>query len=83
MLHIEPAELYSMDDALQRLARFLGRMPDWRTLASFLPPNLRGGLVRRSAIAATFAASLELVRSRPHELRQDRIFGPIYLRSPP
>ncbi len=83
VLHIEAAELYSMDDALQRLSRYLGRMPEWRTLASFLPANLRVGLVGRSAIAATFAASLELVREGRLQLRQDKIFGPIYLRSPP
>jgi len=83
VLHIEPTELYSMDDALHRLQRYLGRMPEWRTLASFLPPNLRLGLIGRSAIAATFAASLELVRDGRLELRQDRIFGPIYLRSSP
>ena len=83
VLHIEAPELYSMDDALQRLSRLLGRMPDWRTLASFLPPGLVGGIVHRSAVAATFAASLELVRSGKLQLRQDATFGPIYLRSPP
>ena len=83
VLHIEAQELYSMDDALQRLTRYVGRMPDWRTLASFLPANLRVGLVGRSAVAATFAASLELVREGRLQLRQDKTFGPIYLRSPP
>ncbi len=83
VLHIEPPELYSMDDALQRLSRLLGRMPDWRTMMSFLPPGLRGGLVERSAVAATFAASLELERAGRLQLRQDSVFGPIYLRSPP
>ena len=73
----------SMDDALKRLTPLLGRMPEWRTLASFLPPNLRLGLVSRSAIAATFAASLELVREGKVQIRQDKNFGPIYLRSPP
>jgi segregation and condensation protein A len=83
VLHIEPTELYSMDDALHRLQSYLGRVPEWRTLASFLPPNLRLGLIGRSAIAATFAASLELVRDGRLQLRQDKAFGPIYLRSPP
>jgi len=83
VLHIEPAELYSVDDALQRLARFLGRMPDWRMMASFLPPDLREGLVQRSAVASTFVASLELVREGRLQLRQDKMFGPIFLRSPP
>jgi segregation and condensation protein A len=83
VLHIDAPELYSMDDALQRLSRLLGRMPDWRTLVSFLPPGLQPGLVHRSAVAATFAATLELVRSGKLELRQDEPFGPIYLRSLP
>jgi segregation and condensation protein A len=83
VLHIEAPELYSMDDALQRLSRILGRVPDWRTLMSFLPPTDGNGVVWRSAIAATFAASLELARSGKVQLRQDSAFGPIYLRSLP
>ncbi len=81
VLHIEPPELFSMDDALQRLERLVGTVPEWRTLMSFLPPGLRGGLLERSAVAATFAATLELVRAGKLQLRQDHTFGPIYLRS--
>ena len=83
VLHIEAPELFSMDDALHRLSSLVGRMPDWRTLATFLPQGLQGGIVHRSAVAATFAASLELVRSGKLQLRQDVAFGPIYVRSPP
>ena len=83
VLHIEATELYSMDDALHRLERLVGRVPEWRTLMSFLPRGLRDGVVGRSAVAATFAASLELVRAGKLELRQDKTFGPIYLRSAP
>jgi len=83
VLHIEAPELYSMDDALHRLERFLGRVPDWRALMTFLPPGLRGGVIERSAVAATFAASLELVRAGKLQLRQERAFGPIYIRSLP
>jgi segregation and condensation protein A len=82
VLAIEPAAFHSMDDALQHLARFLGRVPDWRELTSFVPEERRGEVFRRSALAATFAATLELARGGRVELRQDRVFGPIYLRSP-
>jgi segregation and condensation protein A len=82
VLAIEPAVFHSMDEALKRLTGFLGRVPDWRELTSFLPEELRGEVFQRSALAATFAATLELVRSGRIELRQDRAFGPIYLRSP-
>jgi segregation and condensation protein A len=70
-----------MDDALVRLRDMLGKVPDWQTLMNFLPSGLRGPLVLRSAVAATFAASLELTRSGQAQLRQDRPFGPIYLRA--
>jgi len=35
--HIEPTELFSMTDALERLTAMLGRMADWQSLMSFLP----------------------------------------------
>jgi hypothetical protein len=37
VLAIEPSGFHSMDDALKRLAHFLGHVPDWRELRGFLP----------------------------------------------
>ncbi|MEK9661354.1 MAG: ScpA family protein, partial [Alphaproteobacteria bacterium] len=81
-LRIEQMELFSRDQALERLERALGALPDWATLASFLPTGLKG-LKRRSAISATFLASLELARSGRMQLRQDGRFGPIFVRRNP
>jgi segregation and condensation protein A len=83
VLVVEPSAYYSMDEALQRFSSFLGRLPDWRALVRFLPDDSRGDRMRRSALAATFAAALELARRGQIELRQDRAFGPIWLKSPP
>ena len=80
-LRIEQMELFSMDDALGRLTSLLGKVPNWSALLSFLPDGLEDDLIRRSAVAATFAASLELVRSGQAEIRQDQLFGPIFFRS--
>jgi segregation and condensation protein A len=79
-LHILATDLYSMDDALKRLSGLIGKTMDWTSLASFLPAGLVDGLVRRSAIAATFAASLEMVRLGHLRIRQEGSFGPIYLK---
>jgi segregation and condensation protein A len=80
-------DLYSLDDAFERLERMLGRMPpgaaDWQALSSFLPANLRSGVYRRSAIAATFSATLEMAKAGRVELRQDAAFGPLLLRPAP
>jgi len=82
VLTITPTAFHSIEEALARLGRLIGQLPDWCELAAFLPAELRGTLFRRSALASTFAASLELTRAGQVELRQDRPFGPIFLRSP-
>jgi len=78
-LHIEAWTLYTVEDALQRLQRLLGKTPEWESLWRFLPDGLQGGLKARSALASTFAASLELARQGRLRLRQGAAFGPIYV----
>jgi segregation and condensation protein A len=74
------ARLFSIEDALKRLRQSLGVMPGWVTLQSLLPPVLGAGLSRRSAIASTFLASLELAKGGNVEIRQEEPFAPIHLR---
>jgi len=81
-LVLDPSDLYSVDEAIQRLSKMLGAIPGWRTLTSFLPAELRGGLRFRSGVAATFAATLEMVRAGKVMIRQDGHFQPIYVRTP-
>lgn len=80
VFRIAPSDLYSMDDALRRISEMIGAVLDWSTLASFLPPGLDKGVRRRSAMASTFAAALEMVRSGRAQIRQEKTFGPIYVR---
>ncbi|NNG05509.1 MAG: segregation/condensation protein A [Inquilinus sp.] len=79
-LQIRASRLYSMDEALRRLMEMLGAVPGWTTLASFMPAGISDPLVARSALASTFAASLELAKSGRVSLRQERPFDDIYLR---
>ncbi len=80
-LKVLSLNLYSIEDAVERLQALLGNAPGWRTLASFLPADLRDSLMLRSAVATTFTASLEMVKAGKLQLRQDSAFGPIYLRN--
>lgn len=81
-LHIQRTELYSVDQAVARLSAMLGAVPGWRTLSSFLPRDLRHDpLLTRSALASTFAATLEMCKAGKLRIRQDGSFAPIFLRS--
>jgi len=81
VLTIAAPEFHSLEDAMRHMRQFIGHVPEWRDLMGFLPEELRGGVFGRSALAATFAATLEMARAGQIELRQDRPFGPLYLRS--
>jgi segregation and condensation protein A len=78
-LTLEPAPVIRVEDALKRLTRMLGG-PDWQNLLAFLPTGLTDERIRRSALAAHLAASLELTRAGMIEINQTSAFGPIYLR---
>jgi segregation and condensation protein A len=78
-LTLEPTPVVRVEDALKRLTRMLGG-PDWQNLLAFLPTGLGDERIRRSALAAHLAASLELARAGMIEVSQASPFGPIYLR---
>ena len=74
-------EVYAMDAALERLRSLIGTAMVWTDLASYLPEGWAGtDARRRSALAATFAASLELAKLGQIDLRQGEAFAPILIR---
>ena len=73
--------VFTMEQALDRMRGLIGFAGTWTDLTSYLPPGWEDDPVkRRSATAATFAASLELVKEGKLELRQNETFAPIELR---
>lgn len=71
----------TLDDAIEGLRARLGFAGDWSDLSSWLPEGWTLDPVRRrSATAATFAATLELVRQGALEIRQGEVFAPIQIR---
>ena len=72
----------TLESALGRVSAMLGVTLDWMELRDFLPPHAEPRL-RRSALASSFVAALELARMGKAELAQDEAFGPLRLRRVP
>lgn len=72
----------TLESALDRVSNMLGVTLDWMVLEDFLPPHAEPRL-RRSALASSFVAALELARMGKAEMEQDDIFGPLRLRRLP
>ena len=74
----------TLDSALARVSAMLGVTLDWMELRDFLPPghelDMADPRLRRSALASSFVAALELARLGKAELAQEHTFGPLRLR---
>ena len=69
----------SLDDALQRVEALLGHTIEWAQIEAFLP-IVSDPQLRRSALASSFVAALELAKQGKAELRQDGAFAPLFVR---
>ncbi|MCX8224824.1 MAG: ScpA family protein [Sulfitobacter sp.] len=74
-------KVFTMEQALERMRGLIGFAGEWGDLTSYLPDGWGDDpVMRRSATASTFAASLELVKEGHLEIRQTDMFAPIELR---
>jgi segregation and condensation protein A len=74
------APVLAIEEARARLERMLGRIGNWSILSSLLPFEWSGGARRRSALASTLLACLELARDGKVEIRQMKPFDDIYVK---
>jgi len=70
----------TLESALSRVSSMLGVAIDWMELRQFLPPHADPKL-KKSALASSFVAALELAKQGKAELAQEETFGPLRLRS--
>ena len=73
--------VWSLKEARDILIRLIGEFRDWTALDQFLTQYLNSAEERSTAIASSFAATLELVREGAIEMRQQEAFAPLYLRN--
>jgi segregation and condensation protein A len=70
----------TLEAALERVSALVGARIDWSAIESFLPEGADGPF-RKSALASSFLAALELARLGRVELRQKSPFAPLYLKA--
>ena len=77
---ITPMPAWSIKQARAVLERLIGQMDDWDRLDVYLAEYLVEPERRRTVIASSFSAGLELAREGQLELRQEGAFKPIFMR---
>lgn len=82
-VEIAQRTVWSLKEARVMLRRMLGEVGDWTALDQFLIAFIPSARERATALASSFAASLELVREGKIEIRQEQPFSPLYMRMKP
>ncbi|MGN6277761.1 MAG: segregation and condensation protein A [Sphingomonas sp.] len=77
---VQDRQVMTLEAAIERVSRLVGVAIDWATIESFLPADAHGPF-RKSALASSFLAALELARQGRVELRQKSAFAPLYLKA--
>ena len=77
---VQRRPVMTLDQAIERVSRMVGALIDWTSLEAFLPTEATGEY-RRSALASSFVAALELARQGRVALMQEGAFAPLLLRS--
>ena len=80
-MHVVHARsVMTLEEAIDRVGRMIGAALDWTFLESFLPAT-QDTQFRRSSLASSFLAMLELARRGRLEFMQDEAFAPIKLKA--
>jgi segregation and condensation protein A len=80
-MHVVHARsVMTLEEAIERVSRMIGMAIEWTFLESFLP-STEDAQFRRSALASSFLAALELARRGRLDIAQDEPFAPIKLKA--
>ena len=81
VLHVvKRRAVMTLEEALERVSELIGAAVSWTDIEAFLPTFAEPAL-RRSALASSFVAALELARRGTLDLQQEHSFAPLYLRA--
>ena len=80
-LTIENSKLYSVQDAMERLAKLIKTSSKWVKLKDFLPDKLNDKLNDNSAMSSYFLASLELANKGDLKIKQENPFETIWMKN--
>jgi len=80
-MHVVHARhVMTLDEAIERVSKLIGHAIDWMDIESFLPAT-DDPAFRRSALASSFVAALELARRGRIDIAQESAFAPLRIRT--
>jgi len=80
-LTISTSELFSVDQAIQRLKSIFGNIKEWTNFMNLIPKFELNRTINKSSVSSNFVASLELAKNGFIDIKQNEMFGNIFIKS--
>ena len=80
-MNIPKLPVFTTEDGIKTIKKFLVKLMDWKNLDDLIPTNFKNGSkYKKTGKAGIFAGSLELVKEGNLSMKQDNLFDDIYVR---
>ncbi len=81
-INIPKLPVFTMEEGIKRIKELQNELDDWKNLSDLIPSIFKNNInMKKTGSAGIFAGSLELVKEGNVKLRQDKLFGDIYIRN--
>ena len=81
-INIPRLPVFTMEEGIKRIKSLQKELSDWKNLKDLVPSVFKNNIkMNKTGNAGIFAGSLELVKEGNVKLKQEKIFGDIYIRN--
>ena len=80
-MNIPKLPVFTTEEGIKTIRDFLGKLTEWKKLDDLIPDNFKNiSKYKKTGKAGIFAGSLELVKEGDLRIRQEDLYGDIYIR---
>tara|TARA_B100002052_G_scaffold90729_2_gene83503 strand:- start:308 stop:1048 length:741 start_codon:yes stop_codon:yes gene_type:complete len=80
-INIPKLPVFTMEEGIKRIRELQSELKDWKNLSELIPSVFKNDKkMKRTGNAGIFSGSLELVKEGDFQLKQEKMFGKIYIR---
>tara|TARA_B100001741_G_scaffold148982_1_gene122935 strand:- start:413 stop:721 length:309 start_codon:yes stop_codon:yes gene_type:complete len=80
-MNIPKLPVFTTEEGIKRIKEFFGKLDDWKNINELLPINIsKSKNFKRTGKAGIFAGSLELAKEGNISLKQNNLFGDLFIK---
>ena len=80
-MNIPKLPVFTTEEGIKTIKQFFGKLINWKRLDDLIPKNFKKeARYKKTGKAGIFAGSLELVKEGNLKIKQEELFGDVYIK---